>query len=800
MVVMMSMKPYHQRIFLILLVLLIQQRYGYTQNLEFDSTFLKKINETNFQELQRHHENLLLVADHYTLLKSIKNIDKRIEVTKQNKSRRAFRHAHLTKAWIYHNHGKVLNAYETFQQGIALSRDARDSIILAKFYHDLGLFQAKNYLYSDAIKNISIAIDIAGNINDYENYQQYIRSISDIYYATNELEEHKNVLKKLIRVENFGDVKKNRFSIMYIANNIGLLNKFIHESDSSLKYFDLSLSYADSIENIVWLAILGGNKAQILITLGRYEESKILLESDIKTSIEHEQWGSAINASIALSGIHSIQKNFDLAKKNLDKAYQLYQLHNNGNVPSKYWRALTDYYLAKGNYKEAFLHEQFYADTRVKELRKEQIINNQKFEKAFSLELKQNEVAKLHETVNAKSKTIQRQQIALTIALFAVSSFLLVTINFIYNYVKQRKLHKIIRQHQYETMLANHELRKSLLELQQTQDQLIQTEKMAFLGRITSNIAHEINTPLGAIKASTNNLQNHIRKVRKQFLVLLNRIPNGATSLLLSLIETFSENEEQSYHNFRERKNNCIRNLQQHHIPESHILAEYLCKLGIDANCNNILPLLKLSNAVEIFRLLNELHMINIQNKNITHSIHKANKILFALKTYSYPTNNNITTPVNIVQNIEMVLSIYSLNLHQIEVIKKFEELPVIHGYPEELNQIWTNVIHNSIQAMHGKGKLTLLAQKSNEEIMIEVSDTGDGISEEHKDKLFDPLFTTKPVGEGTGLGLSIVKKIIEKHQGRIELESEVNRGTSFRFFFPIDHTYATEQKIREIT
>lgn len=790
---MMGKEKYHLLIFLIPIIILTNQRYGYTQSLEYDSAFLKKISETNVIELHRHHEHLLSITENYTILRSIRNIDKRIAISKQQKFGRAFRYTHLTKAWIYHHHDKVLSAYETFHQGIELSKNAKDSVLLGKFYHDLGHFQCMNYLYTDALKNISTAIDIAERVNDYENLRNYVRSLSNIYYETNQIDEHKKILKKILAVEALGDPKKNRFVIMSISNNIGLLFRNANEPDSSIKYLDLAIKYAELIDNTIWIAILGGNKAQILIKQGRYEESKILLERDIKISLEHKQWGSAMNACVAVSHIYTIQKEYMLAKKNIDLAHQLYLKYNHGNLPSKYWRALTDYYVAQGNYKDAFLHEKFYADTRTKEIGKTRVINNQKFTKAYSLELKQNEVATLHSKVNAKSKIIQHQQLALTIALFAVCTFLLVTINFIYNYYKQRKLHKVIRQHQNETILTNHALRNSLNELQQTQDQLIQTEKMAFLGRITSNIAHEINTPLGAIKASTHNLQNHVRKLRKQFIALLNKIPNGSTPVLTSLIEMIGDNDEQNYHNFRERKNRCVNTLQEYDVPDSHQLAEYLCKLGIDADCKSILPLLLLSNTLEIFKLLNELHMINIQNKNISHAVHKASKILFALKTYSYPSNTNITSPVNIVQNIEMVLSIYSLNLHQIEVVKKFEELPVIHGYPEELNQIWTNVIHNSIQAMHGKGKLTLLAQKADEEIMIEVSDTGDGIAEENKDKLFDPLFTTKPIGEGTGLGLSIVKKIIEKHQGRIEFESVLNHGTSFRFYFPIEHNPSTE-------
>jgi signal transduction histidine kinase len=110
---------------------------------------------------------------------------------------------------------------------------------------------------------------------------------------------------------------------------------------------------------------------------------------------------------------------------------------------------------------------------------------------------------------------------------------------------------------------------------------------------------------------------------------------------------------------------------------------------------------------------------------------------------------------------------------------------PRVLCYPGELNQVWTNLIHNALQAMDYKGILTITSRTQNGQVIISITDTGKGIPDEIKEKIFDPFFTTKRTGKGSGLGLDIVKKIVDKHQGRIHVESQPG-NTTFRVVLPI--------------
>ena len=118
-------------------------------------------------------------------------------------------------------------------------------------------------------------------------------------------------------------------------------------------------------------------------------------------------------------------------------------------------------------------------------------------------------------------------------------------------------------------------------------------------------------------------------------------------------------------------------------------------------------------------------------------------------------------------------------------MIRRYGKIPQILCYPDELNQVWTNLIHNALQAMDFKGCLEIGASLNENWVVIQFSDNGPGIPEEIKNRIFDPFFTTKPMGEGSGLGLDISKKIIEKHQGYFTVESEPGK-TMFSVSIPI--------------
>ena len=170
--------------------------------------------------------------------------------------------------------------------------------------------------------------------------------------------------------------------------------------------------------------------------------------------------------------------------------------------------------------------------------------------------------------------------------------------------------------------------------------------------------------------------------------------------------------------------------------------------------------------------------------QNIQVAASKIARILQALKAYTHTEINDSTRLYDIRESIDSVLTLYPLST-QIELKKDYEEISKIACHPDELTQVWTNLIKNAIQAMKGKGVLEIKIQETDKNIIIKIKDDGEGIPEELHSKVFEPFFTTKQRGEGSGIGLDISKKIIEKHQGEITFESVAGRGTTFTVKLP---------------
>ena len=123
----------------------------------------------------------------------------------------------------------------------------------------------------------------------------------------------------------------------------------------------------------------------------------------------------------------------------------------------------------------------------------------------------------------------------------------------------------------------------------------------------------------------------------------------------------------------------------------------------------------------------------------------------------------------------------------RITIHKDYGEIPEINCYPNQLNQVFMNILMNGIASIEKDGFITIKTFLENENLVVQISDNGSGISKENIDKLFDPGFTTRGHGVGTGLGLSISYNIIQKHQGEIKVETEVGKGSTFSIYLPID-------------
>jgi predicted ATPase/signal transduction histidine kinase/tRNA A-37 threonylcarbamoyl transferase component Bud32 len=330
-------------------------------------------------------------------------------------------------------------------------------------------------------------------------------------------------------------------------------------------------------------------------------------------------------------------------------------------------------------------------------------------------------------------------------------------------------------------------LSDTLTELKATQNELIQQEKMAALGQLVAGIAHEINTPLGAIRAAIGNTDKALQASLSQLPQLLPQLNSQQQTNFFNFLEfALCSKPNLSTREKRQIKRTLTQQLQSYEIDNARQLAHLLTEGGLQDSIHPHLPLLQTPQAEQIIQIGYNIGRLNNNSQNISNAVERASKIVFALKSYARYDQSEIKQSTVITEGIETVLELYHNYLKKgVEIIRHYQEIPKILCYPDELVQVWTNLIHNAIQAMDGKGTIEIGVYAENQEIVVKITDYGAGIPLEIQEKIFQPFFTTKSAGEGSGLGLDIVKKIIEKHQGNIQFTS-VPGQTTFTVTLPM--------------
>ncbi len=310
-------------------------------------------------------------------------------------------------------------------------------------------------------------------------------------------------------------------------------------------------------------------------------------------------------------------------------------------------------------------------------------------------------------------------------------------------------------QRSYRTLNRSHEaLEERVLErtqdlesayqnLSESQVQLVQAEKMSSLGQLVAGVMHEINTPLLYIKNNADMVAANVEDFR------------AALVLVKGIVQT---------------------------LKEPNGSADHLKKQLADL-CRTVDPSTMEENLQETITL----------TEDSREGLDQIGELVQSLKDFSRLDRAN-EDRFDVREGLEKTLIITRNMLKTgVDVQKHFQEVPEILCAPSRINQIFINLITNAVQAMDGEGTLTLSTRCLDGWVEVSVEDTGCGISQEHINKVMDPFFTTKPVGEGTGLGLSIVNQIVEEHGGSMEISSEEGVGTHILIRLPVADQHSTD-------
>lgn len=342
---------------------------------------------------------------------------------------------------------------------------------------------------------------------------------------------------------------------------------------------------------------------------------------------------------------------------------------------------------------------------------------------------------------------------------------------------------------------TNEELAVTLEHLKTTQQELIHSEKMAALGQLIAGIAHEINTPLGAIRSAVGSILQILTQTLRQLPDFFRTLSQERTEAFFTLLsQALQKDMTMTARERRRIRHDLVKILEQYDVGDVRKTADLLVDIGIYEQIDPFVSLLRDHEHLRILMIAYELSGLQESAHIISTATERASKVVFALKTYARHDQSGAMVLADILEGIETVLTLYYNQFkHGVEVIRKYDVVQPVLCYPDELNQVWTNLIHNALQAMSYKGILEISVSEQRiaspsfepeDSVVVAITDTGCGIPPDIQERIFEPFFTTKPAGEGSGLGLDISKTIMDKHYGRIEVQSQTGK-TTFTVIFP---------------
>src|SRR6201993_5194719 len=317
-----------------------------------------------------------------------------------------------------------------------------------------------------------------------------------------------------------------------------------------------------------------------------------------------------------------------------------------------------------------------------------------------------------------------------------------------------------------------------------------QRDRLASMGKLSAGLAHELNNPASAAKRAAAHLRQVLIKIRDASHELGRRELTAAQKSEIEKLEaSFIRHgkvllDPLQLSDMEGRIDSVLRSHGQNDLWQ---LAADLARRNINTGALESFfsipdadtaraALIRIAASVEVASLLDQIESGTSRISDLVH----------AIKEYTYMDQTPVQN-VDIVRSLETTLTILNHKLKQgVAAQRDYQRVPLlVNSFGSELNQVWTNIIDNAIDAMHGKGELRVRTYRDDGCVVVEIGDNGPGIAAEVEPHIFEPFFTTKGVGQGTGLGLDTVQRIVKKHQGSIQVSSEPG-DTRFQVWLPL--------------
>lgn len=324
----------------------------------------------------------------------------------------------------------------------------------------------------------------------------------------------------------------------------------------------------------------------------------------------------------------------------------------------------------------------------------------------------------------------------------------------------------------------------------------LQNEKMLALGKLSAGLTHELNNPIASIQRDNAELNRlFLSENLSDLVITCSGLDHREQPKLLESINHWKHSSRvpgMKASEIRNLENDWMEKLEKWGMKDSEEASEVFTDFGIDPE--EIHRWIEKMNPQMVDTWLSWIQFL-LQTQalvsNIKNATERISRLIGAVKSYTHVDRAPVKTELNLIIGIEDTLSIlaHKIKAFHVEVVLTKPDAPItLFGFPGELNQIWTNLIDNALDALKGttSPKLDINLIQGKSKITVEFEDNGPGIPDDIKSKIFDPFFTTKGIGKGTGMGLDLVKQIVDRHGGKIHVES-VPGQTTFRVELPIN-------------